>query len=161
MTQAELKKLFTYDAITGEFTWLIDSAKNVKAGSIAGARGGLYVRIVVNKKKYAAHRLAFLYMTGSMPGKVDHEDGNKQNNIWTNLRDTTTSENNKNKSQAQNNTSGCTGVAYVKHISKWQAKIGVNYKSINLGFFVNESDAIAARKTAEVKYGFHRNHGRK
>ena len=33
-------------------------------------------------------------------------------------------------------------------------------KQIHLGYFDDKKDAIAARKAAEVKYGFHKNHGR-
>lgn len=36
----------------------------------------------------------------------------------------------------------------------------VNYKTIYLGRFDNLEDAIKARQEAEIKYGFHPNHGK-
>ena len=48
-----------------------------------------------------------------------------------------------------NNTSGTTGVYWIKHLEKWQAMIGINKKHVNLGFYVNIEDAIKARKDAE------------
>jgi len=32
-------------------------------------------------------------------------------------------------------------------------------KAVHLGFFDDKDDAIAARKAANIKYGFHANHG--
>jgi hypothetical protein len=40
-----------------------------------------------------AHRFAFLYMTGSIPEEIDHIDGDGGNNIWSNLRVATKSQN--------------------------------------------------------------------
>jgi hypothetical protein len=37
----------------------------------------------------------------------------------------------------------------------------IDYKYIHLGLFADKSDAIAARKQSESKYGYHPNHGKK
>lgn len=44
---------------------------------------------------------------------------------------------------------------------RWIAEIKKNYRKIHLGMFSTEADAIAARKAAEARLGFHPNHGRK
>jgi len=44
--------------------------------------------------------------------------------------------------------------------SKWQAKIKVNGKDIDLGRFEKLEDAAEARRVATVQYGYHPNHGR-
>lgn len=72
--------------------------------------------------------------------------------IKQNLRIVTNQQNNINKCISKNNTSGCTGVYYIKNENKWTAGIGVNNKYIYLGCFDNFEDAFKARKEAEEKY---------
>lgn len=50
------------------------------------------------------------------------------------------------------NTSGVPGVSWKKNANKWCARIGKNYKRINLGCFDSFEDAVAARKAAELLY---------
>lgn len=56
------------------------------------------------------------------------------------------------KKVRKNNTSGITGVNYIKNIKKWNASIFFKGKKINLGYFENIDNAIKARKEAEEKY---------
>ncbi len=165
LTQERLKEVLHYCPETGVFTWLI-GGKGRGKGSEAGwvhrrkPSGKFYRHVGVHNREYLAHRLAFLYMTGEFPeDQVDHQDGNGLNNVWSNLRAVTQTENNKNMRKRADNTSGTTGVYWDKRKRKWQVKIKLPgcYKS--LGYFHNKEDAIAARKTAEVLYGFHENHG--
>ena len=58
-----------------------------------------------------------------------------------------------------NNTSGVTGVSWNRKAGKWDAYIKVNGKRINLGYYVDKQDAIKTRRDAEIKHGFHENHG--
>jgi hypothetical protein len=90
---------------------------------------------------------------------IDHEDGNGLNNRWENLRDVTRLENMRNRRKYKNNTSGVVGVVWNKARGKWQVQIKVKGTLIFLGYFVNKDDAIKARKKADIKYGFHKNHG--
>jgi len=76
----------SYDPNTGIFTRRVLCGGH-KAGTIAGTlhwKGYVYVRL--GNKKYYAHRLAFLYMTGSIPEQIDHIDCVRHNNRWNNLR---------------------------------------------------------------------------
>ena len=91
--------------------------------------------------------------------EIDHIDGVRHNNEVENLRLVSSSENSKNTSKRADNTSGSVGV-YLTRAKKWAAQIGVSKNVIPLGTFADKDDAIAARKAAEVKYGFHQNHGR-
>jgi len=58
------------------------------------------------------------------------------------------------------NTSGTMGVSWYKDRKKWYARISSDDEVIFLGMFDHKEDAIAARKAAEVKYGYHPNHGK-
>ena len=168
ITQEELKKDLSYNPDTGVFTWLKSKGRTTYKGKEAGwtqknAKGNqTYRSIEINGKCYKAHRLAFLYMTGSMPNhSVDHIDGDGLNNKWRNLRDVSQSENQKNRPLQSNNKSGVIGVNFDKSKGKWVAAIGFNNKSKKLKESRCIGECILARKEAEKKYGFHENHGRK
>ena len=107
------------------------------------------------------HRIVWAMHYGQWPTKaLDHIDGDRANNAITNLREVTVQENGKNRGINKNNTSGHTGVTWEKRLSRWKASITVNGKYISLKTYANIEDAIAARQAAEIKYGFHENHGR-
>ena len=163
ITQKQLKEWIEYNPKTGDFKAIKNSRNNTRrAGDLCGScnpRG--YLEITVLSRGYFAHRLAFLYMTGSLPnGDVDHINHIKNDNRWANLRDVRHSSNQKNKPKHSNNKSGFTGVSWCKRSSKWYSSISVNSKSINLGLHEDLNDAVLARKQAEIKYGFHINHGK-
>lgn len=82
----------------------------------------------------------------------DHIDGNGLNNTRENIRFVSQSDNCKNRSLSSRNSSGCTGVCWRKDKQKWRAYITVGRKTIHLGYFLDEKDAISARGKAEVKY---------
>lgn len=155
ITQKELKKLIKYDKKTGEF---FSFAVNRNVGHV-GTKGYLFVN--VKGKRYRAHRLAWFYVTGEWPDIVDHIDGNITNNKWKNLRQVNNQENQRNTKIHSHNTSGHMGVRWCKSTSKWRAVIRVDSKEIHLGRFKEFKDAVKARKEAEEKYGFHRNHGKR
>lgn len=174
--QAFLKELLTYNPRTGFFTWKARSPDyfladcyckrwNTRyAGKIAGTKtrtgdGKSYVVISIFGTPFKAHRLAFMWMCGYMPTAGDHENGIGTDNRWLNLRDTDFLQNSKNQRRRKDNSTGCTGVNWSKRDKKYIARICVNYKQIYLGFYEDLNKAIEARKEAEVKYGFHKNHG--
>lgn len=164
INQKDLKILLSYDPDTGIFRW-IKKMRRIAAGTEAGCarfeRKPYYRHIKINRQQYRAHRLAFLYMTGSFPeNQVDHIDGNGLNNKWVNLRNADHVENGRNQSLSKRNKSGRIGVSWHKTTNRWCAGIRVNSKRIYLGYFKNFQDAVRARSDAEEKYGFHANHGR-
>ena len=175
LDQKTLKELISYDPDTGVFTWLKRPRHHCKsdvscaifnsrsAGKKAGGicKGDGYVVIRVFSAHYKSHRLAFLYMTGSFPPEqCDHINGIRDDNRWANLRPVSHAENGRNQRIPSNNTSGVRGVCWHKETKKWRATIRVDDKFKYLGVFSEKSDAIAVRKAAEKKYGFHPNHGR-
>lgn len=71
----------------------------------------------------------------------------KDNCRWTN-----NSMQSFNTRKQTNNTSGRTGVSYLKSKGKWRAYINVKGKQIYLGLFLDYEKACKARTEAEVKY---------
>lgn len=66
----------------------------------------------------------------------------------------------RNRSVSSNNTSGITGVYFLKARKKYIAQIGVNRKLIFLGYFETLEEAAAARAEANLKFKFNNNHGK-
>ena len=154
-----LKQLLSYNETTGIFTRIVGRG-NRRAGSEAGGKNisDGYHRIYVDGYLYRTHRLAWLYVYGEWPDdQIDHINQNKADNRICNLRAVTRSENQKNYPKKKNNKSGVTGV--YRRYNRWVAQIGVNGTKIHLGCFHDIADAAEARKMAEIKYGFHKNHG--
>lgn len=161
LTADYLRTILHYDHVTGVFRWKKRIAHCLRVGDIAGTVTAWgYVCIVINKIVYRAHRLAFLYLTGKWPcGMVDHINHNKLDNSFANLRITNATGNGRNRKISINNKSGFTGVFFRKSKNRWVSQIKVGDKYIHLGHFDNIYAAIEARKKANVRYGFHKNHG--
>ena len=160
LSQTRLKEILHYDHRTGIFTWLVLRQGIRGVGKIAGSLENGYVRIRVDGNCYRAHRLAWLYVYGTFPpDSIDHIDHMRCNNSITNLRLATCKVNNKNASKHKSNTSGTTGVYWHEQTKKWRAMISVYGKLTHLGLFTRKYDAVAARETGNIKYGFHKNHG--
>lgn len=160
LTQARLKELLRYDPETGVFTWLVWRPNGVKVGDQAGVKhkDSGYLRIKIDSRIYAAGRLAWLYMTGALPShRVDHEDADKQNNRWCNLRPATASQNAANARLSRRNTSGFKGVHYTRtrtSFKKWAAHIRVDGVLKTLGYFAKPEEAhVAYAKAAEAAFG--------
>lgn len=163
VSHARLLELFSYDPDTGIFTRLktVCGGKSNK-GDIAGTStdSSGYPIIKIDQHTYKAHRLAVFYMTEEWPPEeVDHRDGDTRNNKWDNLNPVTKSENQKNRKQSILNKSGFTGVYWRKDARKWRAQVNSDGKRINLGTYADINDAIAARKAANIEYGFSKRHG--
>lgn len=180
-TREVLLKVVSYNPLTGALTWLrrlpdsfvgseYRNTTKVAANwnsrwegkpafTKLGENGYWYGSI--NGKRYAAHRVIWVIMTGKEPAsQVDHENGRRGDNRWCNLREVTPTENRQNAQRYKNNKSGVTGVNWFKPAKLWQARIVVNGETIDLGYHKKLEDAIAARLEANRIYAFHINHGR-
>ena len=162
LTQTRLKELLHYDTESGIFTWIkIKVSNQVKVGDKAGSlKSSGYTEISIDGKKYKAHRLAFLYINGRMPTNIDHINHKCSDNRLINLREVSHQDNCKNRSIRSDNKYGVVGVSWKKQSSKWYAYISNNGKVVHLGYFDEFSEAVNARKNAEVLYKYHKNHGK-
>lgn len=163
-----LRKLLDYDPATGALTW---RAREV--GPTVGQRrgGGCWNRRYagtpalacigaqgypvgnLNGSRVTAHRVIWKLVTGEDPEQIDHINGDRTDNRFSNLRPCTHAENTRNLGVRRDNTSGCAGVYRVRE--RWEVRVG----HLKVGIFDSKTDAIAARKAAERRLGYHPNHG--
>lgn len=144
LTHADLRKALAYDPETGLFTWRV-SRGSVKPGVHAARSACRYTAVRMDGKRYYAHRLAFLWMTGCWPeGDVDHIDGDGTNNRWSNLREATQSQNNGNQRLRSDSVTGFKGVGYVRKDRAYRARLRVGGKQLALGYFKTPEAAYAA-----------------
>ncbi|MEG1123085.1 MAG: HNH endonuclease [Citrobacter sp.] len=155
-----------YNPETGSFTWKATNRRGF-VGKQAGCfcpRDG-YIRIRIHGKLELAHRLAWNMTYPDNPvgpdEQIDHINHIRMDNRIVNLRKASNTDNSRNASIGSNNTSGALGVWFEKRRNAWVAEIKVDRRKIHIGQFEKFEDAVAARKAAEVTYGFHENHGKK
>lgn len=140
LTQESLKSQLAYDQETGLFHWMKKRGRQA-AGSVAGSesRNG-YITIRLAGRLYLAHRLAYLYIYGSLPAAdIDHANGNKSDNRLTNLRAATRAQNTFNVGLRRSNTSGYKGVSWNSERQKYEA----------YGFLDGKKKALGRYDTAE------------
>lgn len=147
ITYKRLREVLDYDPKTGVFTWRI-ARQRIRKGAKAGSLTKFYIQIKIDYKLYYAHRLAHLYMTGLWPiDEVDHRNGKKTDNRWSNLRESTRSLNMQNQRSApKNSRTGVLGVSFRKNCSfnPWYAQIKINRKHKYLGSYATSTAAHTA-----------------
>lgn len=157
----ELKRTLSYNPDDGLFTRMAPTG-GVREGATAGwVNTEGYTCITFKKKHHRAHRLAFIFMGEPVPAIVDHINGNRTDNRWTNLRPTDLVGNQRNAKRRSDNTSGVPGVYFVRTSGSWRAAIKIGGREEHLGVYASWFDAVCARKSAERRHGFHPNHGRR
>lgn len=169
LTQAFLREIFGYVPTDGSLYWKKQTGRTFRKnllGLRAGIDGEKPKQMRINRRLYYKSHLVWIYHFGTLPkGKVvGHVDHNRFNNKIENLYLCDKNKAKYNTEPYKTNTSGITGVGFRRFAGgilyqKWVAYIKANRKFIHLGYFENKEDAILARKSAEIKYGFHENHG--
>lgn len=150
---ATLRDLLHYDPETGVFTWKVNRKGKAMTGAVAGNTTGRYRKIQVCGRAYLAHRLAYFYMTGRWPeSEIDHKDGDRLNNRWSNLRVATRTQNAQNCRKQTGCSSSYKGVYLNSARKDWHAQIRIDGKRKHLGYFRTEEDAYAAYCAAAAKH---------
>ena len=114
----------------------------------------------IQNKRYKAHRLAFLYVDNipvNADFYVDHINGNRLDNRYSNLRMVDFGTNMKNKGLYSNSSTGVIGVC--RYGDRFRARINVNGKRISLGLFDTIEEAAKVRKEYEILLDYSENHG--
>lgn len=120
-----------------------------------------YLRVNIKGKIYMVHRVIMI-LSGIEVGDglfVDHINHDRTDNRLENLRVVTKEQNTRNLSLYKKNKTGYPGVYQHKTTKRYIVHIRVNGKKHHLGCFKTLEEAAAARAEAEIKYGFHPNHG--
>jgi hypothetical protein len=166
-----LKELFRYDPKTGKLFWrkrprmMFNSPDACKGWNARFAEREAftyvnkgYRRGMLFRQSVYAHQIIFKMMVGIDVAEVDHIDGDRLNNSWSNLRPVPSGTNQRNCTRRVDNTSGQMGV--VQRGERWIAQVGHDGTTKHIGIYDTKAEAIAARKAAEIILGFHPNHGR-
>jgi hypothetical protein len=109
------------------------------------AKNGYRVGAILNRQ-YKAHRVAFAFMRGFWPAAIDHINGDRSDNKWSNLRCATMSQNSSNRVSGRNHkTSRYKGVSARE--GRWLARC----QGKDLGLFDNEEDAAICYNSQAFK----------
>jgi hypothetical protein len=154
---AHLQACFIYKPETGELIWrrrprehfpharTYGRFNTMYAGKSAGRVDMQGYRIVLlGRTPYKTHRIAWKLVTGAEPpASIDHINGNRLDNRWSNLRAATLLQQLGNQRLHRTNTSGYRGVSPHQG-GKWVAIIARRH----LGLFDTPQDAAAAYNAA-------------
>ncbi|WKV24405.1 hypothetical protein [Escherichia phage SUT_E1620] len=141
ITQERLKELLIYDPETGLFYRRLKSGRIKPINNKPNNYGYIQIR-VGNGYRELAHRLAFLYMEGYIPEFVDHINRIRDDNRWSNLRDSSRQENNRNRAATSN--SGYLGVSWDIHLQKWRVYTNNDEGARVYGGLFNHEDLESA-----------------
>lgn len=108
-----------------------------------------------------SHRVAFALMEGRWPTIIDHRNGDRADNRWSNLREVSDRENAMNCKVRSDSETGRSGVVPNRRKgSGFIAKIKANGRHVHLGCYSTFQEAVAAREAAEKVLGYSPRHGR-
>ena len=140
-----LRERFHYDKLTGQFTFK-KCFHRWRVGTRAGhLHHSGYRCININGKMHQEHRLAWIYVHGSIPTEmIDHRDGDKSNNIFSNLRCATREQNTSNALRRCDNKSGVKGVDWHPLCKKWQCRVQSGKVRVVIGYYEKLEEAIKA-----------------
>jgi len=137
-----VKAKYSYDPDSGEFFYR-DSGEPYKLCRDSAGYMQLHIYIAGKQRRVSAGRFAWYYVTGGLPkNTIDHIDGDRRNNKFSNLRDVTQRVNNFNKK-------GYGAVASKGVTLRGDGKYRARYKDISgvthsLGSYVSEELALGA-----------------
>jgi hypothetical protein len=173
-----LNQLLYYDAETGFLFWKPRPVSLFPDTGYGGApchqkkwntrRAGTRALTAINKGycigsllglNVSAHRVIWKMHTGKEPTEIDHINGDRTDNRMENLRAASRVANSRNLGLARNNRSGATGVHWGAREEKWIVRIKVAGHYWHIGSFTELAAAIKARKSAQERFGFSKNHG--
>lgn len=158
-----IKENLQYSEFIGDIIWKKDQERRKAGQSPEGLDSNGYNRMTLGtdfegkkvKAFFRSHRVAWFLKTGQWPlDQIDHKNGIKDDNRWSNLRAANNAQNQANGKLPKSNTSGFKGVYHRFGATKnpYEASVRVNGKLIHLGSFPTPERAHAAYVEAAEKY---------
>lgn len=157
--QEYLCNILNYNPDTGKLYWKYRADRNKtwntsfasKEAFTArdGRKHGFYFVGTIDKKRYYKHRIIWKMVHGEDPDQIDHIDGDKQNNILSNLRNVQGFINQRNMITGKINAFGIVGVGFDKSRERYVARISTGKYGFSKRFDTLK-EAIAQRKKWEV-----------
>lgn len=136
--KSDIDRFVLYDPEAGTFTRLAKANVRGKGriGDLVGSmHSGGYLEMQIDGRRMFGHQAAWLLMTGEWPTfQIDHINGDRSDNRWSNLRRSTQQQNSANMKRRSNNKSGYKGVVRTPN-GKWAAFIHVKRKTHALGTY--------------------------
>lgn len=158
-----IKEALRYDPNLGQLIWIVRPRHHFVSddamlhwngkfpGKVAGCIRRGHVCVGLMGGQYVAHRICWVLAGRSLPSPemhLDHINGDPCDNRLSNLRIATYSQNNSNKRNRSDNSSGIKGVSWRKDTRTWDARIMVNKQQYYLGVFGTKELAAAAYANA-------------
>lgn len=145
-------KNYTYERDKGS----VYNTKRGKPGLSPNSDGYLVLYITLNdqKKLLKTHHLVWFFEYGEWPSScMDHIDGDKLNNHYTNLRLVSNRENVQSHYKSRAGTSDYMGVSWYGRTNKWRTQSYFEGKNNLIGYFSCEIEAARAYDKAMVRIG--------
>lgn len=146
-----VREMFDYDQDIGVMTRKIKTGRNTRAGQQVGSKDMHgYKTVRIGPTSFKLHRLCWFYVHGHWPaGDIDHLNGDRSDNRFTNLRDVPRCVNLQNQRVAtsQNKSTGVLGVYPSK--KRFTAALSIDGRKKSLGTFDTVDLAHAAYLNAK------------
>ena len=136
--EEEIISRFVYDgeSLRKKFNW-------EEAGTLS-TNG--YLVVTVAGKTFYVHRICWFLQPGKWPeGSIDHRNGEKTDNCWSNLRLATHSQNGCNRLNSANK-SGCKNVYWSNTRNRWVIDITLNRVRVFHQVMEDYDEAVALAK---------------
>ena len=160
LSHSDVLDMFVYDSESGLLTRSKWTSNRTVGAPVGSPNKDGHLKTTIRGKSYLVHRVVWLFYYGEWPeGQLDHIDGDPANNRIANLRIASRVENARNLGVPVHNKTGIMGVSWAKAQRKWVAQIKSESGTIYLGNFDSMFEAACSRKSAEIAYGYHPNHG--